>query len=142
MKSLFSILPVSIAVLLLTLFPMVPHHHFRGGVNIVMEWGKGAKGPDEQHPVSGLPAEQPVHEGECIVNARYVLPSQVLHVVYGTENGSDLHHAAGFTVPSAPVSFTPVWIMSGTICSAYNSLYTSARSGLCSGLRAPPDSAA
>lgn len=138
MRSLFSILPVTIAVLLLTLFPMVPHHHPGGGESIVMEMETAGHGSDEQHPVPGIPLENPEHAGACIVNVRYVLPSQVLQDLYGMENGGDLRHLHCFTLPAPPLSFTPEFISSGTLYNTGIFLYLSAPSGLCYGLRAPP----
>lgn len=142
MKSLFSILPVSIAVLLLTLFPMVPHRHPRGGESIILEMSKAERDSDEQHPVSRSPAEIPEHDGACIVNARYVLPSQVLYDIYGTEDGRNLHPTDCFPPPVLPVFFAPELISSGTIYNTDIFLYLSASSGFCYGLRAPPYCAA
>lgn len=141
MKAIFSIIPVTIAVVLLTLFPMVPHHHSGGGRSLVMEIGAAA-GVQEGRPVSGIPVESAEHEEECIVNARYVLPSQVLHDLYGMENGGDLHHPDCFTLSELSLSFTPEFISSWTLYNTDIFLYPSAPSGLCYGLRAPPYCAA
>lgn len=141
MKAIFSIVPVTIAILLLTLFPVVPHHHSGGGGSLVMEIGAAA-GVQEGRPVSGIPVESAEHEEECIVNARYVLPSQLLHDLYGTETGGDLHHPDCFMLSDPLLFFTPEVLSSGILYNTDIFLYPSAPSGLCCGLRAPPYCAA
>lgn len=141
MKTIFSIVPVTIAVLLLALFPMVPHHHPEGGGSLALEMGMAA-GAQQGYPVSGIPVENAEHEGECIVNARYVLPSQVLHDLYGAETGSDLHHPDCFMLSGPLLFFAPELLSSGGLYNTDVFLYPSAPSGLCCGLRAPPYCAA
>lgn len=138
MRQLFSIVPVSIAILLITVFSIIPHHHHKEVLCMVMEMCQEDNAYNDQHTTHDTSEEESNHGNDCVTNAQYTVPAKVLNGSSVSHNGDNLHIFDCISLLISYITFTPEYSTTQTTYFGYVVSYKSAPLGLCCGLRAPP----
>nr|WP_305210078.1 DUF6769 family protein [Bacteroides intestinalis] len=138
MKQLFSILPISIAILLITVFSIVPHHHHKEVLCMVIEMCMEDNTINDQHTTHDTSGENAEHGHACITNAQYTAPTHVLKGSFFSEDGSNQQAVYSLYLLASYLLYTPELPITRTVYGEYTVSYEFAPLGLCSGLRAPP----
>lgn len=139
MKQLFSILPISIAILLITVFSVVPHHHHKEMLCMVMEMCENDNTYNDQHTEHETSQEDANHENGCVVNTLYTTPSASLNGDSSLVDGGNQHSLFQcFCLLASYILYTPEYSIIKATCPPYAVSYKSAYLGLSCGLRAPP----
>lgn len=138
MKKLFSILSVSIAVLLITAFSIVPHHHHEEGLCMVMEMCQEDNRYNDQHTTHDTSEEASHHDNNCVTNTQYTAPTKGLKDGHVFENGDHLHLLDYISSLISYFILSPEYSTIQTASFRHVVSYKSALLGLSRGLRAPP----
>lgn len=140
MKNFFSILPISIAILLITVFSVIPHHHHKEVLCVIMEMCEEDNTYNDQHTEHETSQEDSSHDdGGCVVDVSYTAPSQVMKGGSTSVDGGDQYSLIQcFCLIASYSLYTPDFSIIKTAYSCYVVSYESAFLGRSSGLRAPP----
>lgn len=139
MKNFLSILPISIAVLLITVFSIVPHHHHQEVLCVVMEMCEKDNTYNDQHTEHDTSQEETNHESGCTVNSLYTASTHILKSDSSLSDGNNqLSLAQCFCLLASYLLYTPELSVNKTAYPRCVVSYQSASLGLSSGLRAPP----
>ena len=137
MKQFFSILPVSIVVLLITVFSIVPHHHHKEVLCMVMEMCEQDNTYNDQHTEHETSPEEADCDNGCVVSALYTAPSNVLNGDSVIDGNHDFL-VKSFCLLTSYVLYIPQFSIIPKTYLSYVISYESAPLGLSCGLRAPP----
>lgn len=129
MKSLFSILPLSIAILLIAALSIMPHHHHKERVCMAVEECEEDNTYNYRHTKHETTQDDDGLENGCAADTLYYLSAD-------EDNKHSLVHS--FCLLVSYVLYIPDVPTTKAICPWYALCYESAYLGLCCGLRAPP----
>lgn len=138
MKRLFSISSVSIALLLIMAFSIVPHHHHVVKEVWCMEMCTEEIAHNDRNTTHDSPEKEPHHDSNCVTKAQYTAPSKVLKGNPVFEDGDNLYLFNCVSLLISYIVFSPEYSIIQTASFRDVVPYESAPLGLCCGLRAPP----
>lgn len=139
MKLLFSILPISIAILLITVFSVVPHHHHKEKLCMAVEICKEDNTYNDQHTEHETSQEEANHENGCIVNTLYAVFAAFLNENSSSVDGDNRHSLVQcLCLLVSYILYTPDFLTTKAAYQGYAFPYESACFNLSCGLRAPP----
>lgn len=136
MKRIFSIYPLIIATLFLMMFSVIPHHHHKEVLCLVMELCEQDDAYNDDHTSHGSEHDED-HQNTCISNADYIPSSGVVKSNLHSEDGSSYPISVLFLLANI-LTLSLDTPESEATYGVYVVSYASVVLGESSGLRAPP----